>query len=253
MPAPRVFVPAVMLLGSLFAIAQSPATVTVKIVAFNDFHGNLRSPGTANTAPGEHPVIVGGADYLAAYIAQLVSQNSHHIVVSAGDVVGASPLVSAAYHDEGTIEAMNLAGLNLSSVGNHEFDNGPAELQRKQHGGCLPKDAHTCLEKGKFPGAKFEYLAANVITTADSKTIFPAYTVRTFGHVKVAFIGLVLKDTPTIVVAKGVAGLTFKDEAETVNALIPKLHAQHVNAIVVVIHQGGFQANVAARRSEFHQ
>ena len=243
MPTSRALPSAVSLfLCSLVVSAQTHSTVTVKVVAFNDFHGNLLSPGTASTAPGQPAVTVGGADYLAAYIAQLVSQNRHHVVVSAGDVVGASPLVSAAYHDEGTIEAMNMAGLNIASVGNHEFDNGPTELLRKQHGGCLPNDAHTCLEKGKFPGAKFEYLAANVITTANSKTLFPAYTVRTFGGVKVAFIGLVLKDTPSMVVSSGVAGLAFKDEADTVNALIPQLHARHINAIVVVIHQGGFPA-----------
>ncbi len=202
----------------------------------------LESPGNAANAPGEPAVKVGGADYLAAYIAQLTSLNRNHIVVSAGDVVGASPLVSAAYHDEATIEAMNIAGMNIASVGNHEFDGGPTELLRKQHGGCLANDPHTCLEKGKFPGAKYEYLAANVKWTATGKTLFPSYVVKKLGGVKVAFIGLVLKDTPSIVLPKGTAGLSFQDEADTVNALIPELHAKHINAIVVVIHQGGFPA-----------
>ena len=215
--------------------------LTVKIVAFNDFHGNLQAGSYAPVA-GEPAVTAGGIDYLAAYVAELKSENPNHVVVSAGDLVGATPLISAFYHDEGTIEAMNVLGLDLSAVGNHEFDLGPAELLRKQNGGCFPSGLQTCLEKHAFPGAAFKYLAANVVYTANGKTLFPPYVIKTFQGVRVAFIGVGLKRTPSIVTPQGVSGLTFKDEAETVNALIPELHAQGVHAIIVLVHQGGTQS-----------
>jgi 5'-nucleotidase len=220
------------------------ATTTVKIVAFNDFHGNLNSPGTFSGAPS------GGIDYLAGYIANLKGQNPNTVVVEAGDVIGASPLVSAFYHDEGTIETLNRAGLNIASVGNHEFDEGSTELLRMQNGGCHPTDTNSC--KGvsvgtpvPFEGAKFKYSSANVTVDATGRTLFPPYIIKTFSGVRVGFIGMTLKDTPTIVSPSGVAGLTFSDEVTTVNALIPKLRGLGVEAIVVVVHQGGFQGSDA--------
>lgn len=214
-------------------------SIVVKVVAFNDFHGNLLSPGKLSGVVGQPPVVVGGADYLAAYVAELLSRNPNHVVVGAGDMVGASPLVSSAYHDEGTIEALNLLGLEISSVGNHEFDRGPRELLRKQKGGCFTPVTYSCLESGKFPGAAFTYLAANVFNTDTGRTLFPPYVIKSLGGVRIAFVGLVLKATPTIVLPSAVAGLEFRDEADTVKALLPELRARHVNAIIILIHQGG--------------
>ena len=216
--------------------------VTVKIVAFNDSHGNLQAGSSAPVA-GQSAVTAGGIDYLAAYVAELKSENPNHVVVSAGDLVGASPLISGFYHDEASIEAMNLLGLDFGAVGNHEFDRGPAELLRKQNGGCFPSGLQTCFEKHAFPGAAFKYLAANVVYTATGKTLFPSYAIKTFQGVRVAFIGVGLKTTPSIVTPQGVSGLTFRDEAESVNALIPELNAQGIHAIVVLIHQGGTQGS----------
>jgi 5'-nucleotidase len=160
------------------------------------------------------------------------------VVVSAGDLVGASPLVSGLFHDEPTVEAMNQIGLDFNAVGNHEFDEGFGELLRLQTGGCHPKDG--CQDGTPFPGARFNFLSANVFTDAPSrKTVFPAYGVREFEGVKVAFIGMTLENTPNIVNPLGVAGLTFQDEADTVNALIPELKAQGAEAVVVVLHEGG--------------
>jgi 5'-nucleotidase len=185
--------------------------------------------------------------FLSGYVQYLKRDHPNTIVVAAGDLVGASPLVSALFHDEPTIEALNRLGLELSSVGNHEFDAGRTELQRKQHGGCHPGGANTCQGQNvgtpvPFEGAHFQYLAANIVDATSGAPIFPAYAIRRFDGVKVGFIGMTLAGTPTIVTPTGVAGLRFLDEAETVNALIPQLHAQGVNAIVVLIHQGGFQA-----------
>lgn len=221
---------------------------TVKIIAFNDFHGQLESPGTlrVNAAAATPTLSVGGIDYMAGHIARLQAQNPNSVVVSAGDLIGATPLISAFFHDEPTIEAMNRAGLEFNAVGNHEFDEGKDELKRMQDGGCHPTDPNSC--KGAsvgtpvpFEGAKFRFLAANVEDTATGKTIFPPYAIKTFGKTRVAFIGMTLKDTPTIVTPSGVAGLTFKDEASTVNALVPKLRARGVETIVVLLHQGGTQ------------
>jgi 5'-nucleotidase len=238
------FAAAGLVLGLAATCLAQAATTTVKIVAFNDFHGNLNSPGTFSGSPS------GGADYLAGYIANLKSQNPNSVVVEAGDVIGASPLVSALFHDEGTIEAMNRAGLNVASIGNHEFDEGSSELLRMQNGGCHPTDTNSCQGAAvgtpvPFEGAKFKYLSSNVTVNATGKTLFPPYLIKTFGAVRVGFIGMTLKDTPSIVTPSGVVGLTFSDEAATVNALVPKLRALGVEAIVVVVHQGGFQGSDA--------
>jgi 2',3'-cyclic-nucleotide 2'-phosphodiesterase (5'-nucleotidase family) len=234
------------LVGS-FASAQQ--TTTVKIIAFNDFHANLQSPGNFIGVPA------GGADVLAGYVAKLKGQNPYNVTVHAGDMSGASPLISAFFYDEPAIESMNRLGVDFASVGNHEFDFGKTELLRKQNGGCSPPDPSgqklTCQGASvgtpvPFEGAKFKYLAANVLDTASNQTLFPPYAIKTFttpaGRVRLAFIGMTLQATPTIVTPTGVAGLNFTDEATTVNALVPRLHALGAQAIVVVVHQGGFNS-----------
>lgn len=247
------------LTAALFAGAAAAATpISVKIVAFNDYHGNIESPGTfgpntvgsyANT--GNRPD-VGGAEFMAAYVAGMRAKNPNTVVVGAGDLIGASPLISALFFDEPAVETLNKIGVDFSSVGNHEFDKGKTELRRLQSGGCKltaagTPDVNSCRgygssAPGTFDGAKFQWLSANVFETATGKTLMPAYGIKTFaGGVKVAFIGMTLKGTPGIVTPTGVAGLDFRDEADTVNALVPKLKAQGIESIVVLVHQGGFQ------------
>jgi len=224
------------------AAAQSSVgkTITVKLIAFNDFHGYIK--------PGEGSSSNPGVARFATRINALKAENPLNAVVSAGDMIGASPLTSALFHDEPTIEAFNRIGIDFNAVGNHEFDEGKAELLRMQHGGNHPSDANSGLgmaadlENGKFAGAEFNFLAANVAETATGKTIFPGYGVKNFLGNKVAFIGMTLEGTPTIVTPSGVAGLTFSDEADTVNALVPKLKAQGIETIVVLVHEGGFAA-----------
>ena len=228
--------------------------VTVSLIGMNDFHGNLQTPGGSVTvadpaSPAGTKVSAGGAVYLATLVSNLKAQNPNGtLVVAAGDMVGASPLTSALFHDEPTIDAMNQIGLDISSVGNHEFDKGAAELRRLQNGGCFPRSTDgsrgvvgvdTCMTGGKFAGAKFQYLAANVIDTATKQTLFPPYAIRTVKGEKIAFIGMTLKDTPSVVTPAGVAGLQFNDEVTTVNNLVPELVGQGVSAIVVLVHQGG--------------
>lgn len=216
--------------------AAPPGTVDVQILAVNDFHGNLEPPLGSSGRIGA--INAGGAEYLATHVSQLRATNPNTVVVSAGDMIGASPLLSALFHDEPTIEAFNLIGLDYNAVGNHEFDEGAAELKRMQEGGCHPIDG--CLDGDPFYGADFRYLSANVVQDKNGKTLFPAYKIRSFAGARVAFIGMTLEGTPTIVTPSGVAGLTFLDEADTVNALIPELRKKGVETIVVLVHEGGF-------------
>ena len=215
--------------------------VQVQIVALNDFHGNLEPPSGKITLPDMSKVDAGGAAFLATHIAALRADNPNTVLVSAGDVIGASPLTSALFHDEPTIEVMNQLGLAYNSVGNHEFDKGTAELLRMQSGGCSPIDG--CADGTPFPGASFPFLAANVLVAQDPvKTLFPSYAIHEVGGVKLAFIGMTLEGTPGIVTPAGVAGLTFVDEVERANALVPEIQALGVEAIVVLLHEGGYQA-----------
>ena len=218
-------------------VIQDRSTVEVQVLALNDFHGNLIPPSGSSGRVGT--VNAGGAEYLATHVKTLEATNRNSLVVSAGDLIGASPLVSALFHDEPTIEAMNLIGLDLNAVGNHEFDEGATELRRMQDGGCHPVDG--CLDGDPFAGADFEFLAANVIDDATGKTLFAPYSIQNFTGARVAFIGMTLEGTLTIVSAAGIAGYSFRDEADTVNALVPELRRRGVESIVVLVHEGGAQ------------
>ena len=219
-------------------------SVAVKVLAFNDFHGALKPPagssGRVQTGldPNVDRVDAGGVEYLATHLSQLAAGHANAVVVSAGDTVGATPLLSALFHDEPSIEAMNLLGLEISAVGNHEFDEGWAELLRLQNGGCHPVDG--CQDGDGFQGADFQYLAANVIVDKTGDTLLPSYVIRRFGGVRVAFIGLTLEGTPAVTVQAGVKGLTFLDEAETVNAQVRDLKARGIQTFVVLLHEGGY-------------
>ena len=225
------------------ALAQA-APVDVRILAINDFHGYLRpSAGgirIADPADKAKKIVVpaGGSETMATVVQQLRAQHPNTIFVAAGDLIGASPFLSAMFHDEPTIESLSMMGLAIASVGNHEFDEGKDELLRMQNGGCHPVDH--CLGPHPFAGAKFHYLAASTVDKSTGKTVFPAYEIREFEGIPIAFIGLTLKGTATIVSPPGIAGLEFRDEAETVNALVPELKARGVEAIVVLIHEGGY-------------
>ncbi|MFE9201098.1 bifunctional metallophosphatase/5'-nucleotidase [Micromonospora sp. NPDC007230] len=218
-----------------------PKPVDVKLLAINDFHGNLEPPtGSSGTIDGK---TAGGAEYLATQLDKLrgttEEERERTITVGAGDLIGASPLLSAAFHDEPTIETMNLAGLDFTSVGNHEFDEGATELLRMQNGGCHPVDG--CADGTPFNGAKFQYLSANAFKTATGQPLLPPYGIKKVDGIKVGFIGMTLEGTPQIVSQQGVAGLSFADEADTANKYARILQAQGVQAIVVLLHEGGVQ------------
>ncbi|MGA4732153.1 bifunctional metallophosphatase/5'-nucleotidase [Micromonospora taraxaci] len=217
-----------------------PKPVDVTLLALNDFHGNLEPPsGSSGTIAGQ---TAGGVEYLATHLAELraAAKKKNTITVAAGDLIGASPLLSAAFHDEPTIEALSMAGLDYASVGNHEFDEGAAELLRIQNGGCHPVDG--CADGTPYRGAGFTYLSANAFKTATGKPLMAPYAIHKVQGVKVGFIGMTLEGTPQIVSQQGVAGLTFADEADTANRYARELRRKGVEAIVVLLHEGGTQA-----------
>ena len=228
----------VLLVTTVGTAGAKPAeTVSVQILALNDFHGNLLPPtGSSGVVAG---IPAGGVEYLATHVNNLRALNPNTVVVSAGDMIGASPLLSALFHDEPTIEAFNLIGLDFNAVGNHEFDEGVYELIRMQEGGCHPVDG--CQDGDGFEGASFRFLAANVTWKKNDKPIFPAYKTQSFNGTHIAFIGMTLKGTPSIVTPSGISELNFLDEADTVNALIPELKQKGIQTIVVLIHEGGSQ------------
>jgi hypothetical protein len=228
-----------LILVATFAAAQP---IRVTIAAINDLHGNLEAP-TESVTFGGASVRAGGFTRVATLAGRLRARSPNFAFVSAGDLFGASPLLPASFDEEPVIEAMNLAGLDFNGVGNHEFDRGAEHLGRMQKGGC---PAAGCRSGAQFGGARFGMLAANVIAVDTGRPLLPAYGIREYGRVKVAFIGVTLKETPVMLSPAARAGLEFRDEVETVNALVPELRRQGIEAIVVLLHQGG----VTGRRRE---
>ncbi|AWW38851.1 bifunctional metallophosphatase/5'-nucleotidase [Streptomyces cadmiisoli] len=220
----------------------------VQLLSFNDLHGNLEPPaGSSGRVTELRPdgttatVDAGGVEYLATHLRTARQGEKYSITAAGGDMVGASPLISGLFHDEPTIEALNKLDLDVTSVGNHEFDEGAKELARLQNGGCHPTEG--CYTDKRFKGADFPYLAANVIGEKTKKPILDPYWVWKKKDVKVGFIGVTLEATPDIVSAEGVKGLSFEDEVETINKYAKILQRQGVKSIVALIHEGGFPAS----------
>jgi 5'-nucleotidase len=226
---------------------RGPEPVEVQLLALNDFHGALQPPsgsgGRVQTGPATTDTVnAGGAEYLATQLALLEDEvrKRNTITVAAGDLIGASPLLSAAFHDEPTIESLGLAGLDYASVGNHEFDEGADELLRIQEGGCHPVDG--CADGTPYRGADFQYLSANAFVTETGEPLLEPYAIHRVRGVRVGFIGMTLEGTADIVSQQGIAGLEFADEIETANRYAAELQDRRVEAIVVLLHEGGAQS-----------
>ncbi|MDP4501218.1 bifunctional metallophosphatase/5'-nucleotidase [Nonomuraea turcica] len=251
------------LLATLPADASKapPSTVPVRLLALNDFHGHLEPPtGSSGRMVDEHgqTVDAGGAAYVAAHMKALADPNT--IAVAQGDLIGATPLISAAYHDEPSIEFMDKLGLKVAAVGNHEFDEGYAELRRIMDGGCHPVDG--CSPAGEWKGAKFDYVGANVLfKNPNEKTdalsalgakqsevkqlladwgvpALPPVSVKWMNGVPIGFIGLVTQTTPSIVTTEGIKDLKFVDEVKAANVASKLLKLVGVKAQVVLVHEG---------------
>lgn len=210
--------------------------IELQILGINDYHGHLEAatPGTIDGLPA------GGSEYLSAKLNELRQGKKFSLTVAAGDLIGGSPAFSGLFHDEPSVESLNAMQLDISSVGNHEFDEGVDELLRMQYGGCHPVDG-CYFPDLPYAGADFQWLAANVVDEISGATPLPPYWIERYNNVKVGFIGMTLEATDTLVAASGIQGWEFLDEAETANALVPILQAQGVEAIVVLLHEGGSQ------------
>jgi 5'-nucleotidase len=219
------------------------AAIDINLVALNDFHGNLE-PSKYSYAPAgsdkKQAIQAGGIDVLGGALNAFRKEDKDLLFVAAGDLVGASPALSSMWADEPSIEAMNMMGLAASSLGNHEFDQGRQELLRQQHGGCdSPRPAKACQLSKDFRGAGFAYLATNVVDQQTGKNLVPGWRIVDVKGVKVGLIGAVLKDTPSVAVASAIKGLSFLDEAESINKVLPDMRAQGAQVFVVLIHEGG--------------
>lgn len=228
------------------ATRQAAAPVTVGIVAINDFHGSLEPPKQSvfigDGKGGAIGIPAGGAAWLASAIDSVRAKYPNHVTVSAGDLISASQLASSLFLDEPTVSVMNRIGLDFNAVGNHEFDRGRDELLRMQTGGCAQHTARKPCQLEPFKGANFRFLSASTVKE-DGTTLFPATGLRSFGKgrrkVTVGFVGLTLKGTTELVSPEGIRGLAFGDEADAINAAVPRLKAAGADAVVVLIHQGG--------------
>ncbi len=185
----------------------------------------VRRPGARSTSPPS--------------CHELRDGNRNSLTVAAGDLIGGSPAFSGLFHDEPSVESLNAMDLDVSGVGNHEFDEGVTELRRMQRGGCHPVDGCYFPDE-PYAGADFKWLAANVQNDR-GRTPLPPYWIKKVKGVKVGFIGMTLEATDTLVAAAGIQGWNFLDEAETANKLVPKLRRKGVRAIVVLLHEGGSQ------------
>ncbi|MPY65691.1 bifunctional metallophosphatase/5'-nucleotidase [Deinococcus sp. SDU3-2] len=244
-----------MLVGAALALSActtapkpSPATdpVNVTVVGVNDFHGNLlpstnfRIPDPADRTKTITIPEVGGIEAIGGLLGQIRAENPNTVFVGVGDMTGASPLISALLRDEPTIKALSQLGMQVNVLGNHEFDYGLTELQRFQKGGCASNDlTRACKFENTFAGAGFSYIAANVVDEKTGARVFPAYKMVKVGGANVAFVGAVLRDTPTVVTPSGVAGLRFEDEVTAINRVVPLLKVAGADAIVALVHQGG--------------
>ncbi|KQY18872.1 multifunctional 2',3'-cyclic-nucleotide 2'-phosphodiesterase/5'-nucleotidase/3'-nucleotidase [Massilia sp. Root133] len=229
----------------LSGCASAPVRpLEINLVALNDFHGNLEPSKYTYTPPGStqpRTIQAGGIDVLKGALDTFRKDDPDLLFVAAGDLVGASPAASSMFADEPSIEALNRMGLVASSLGNHEFDQGPKELLRQQHGGCdSPRPAKACRLSPDFKGAGFTYLAANVVDAQTGKTLVPGWRIVDVKGVKVGLIGAVLHDLASVTIASSINGLAIEDEAASINAVLPVMRAQGAQVFVVLIHEGGF-------------
>ena len=219
-------------------------TTDIQLLGVNDFHGNLEPPSTK--VGGR---TVGGAAYLDAYLNRYEAKHPGRTIrVHAGDMVGASPLISSYFHDEPTVYAMNQMEFDVGTLGNHEFDEGGGEMLRLINGGQRddglqfkdgPDRQPVNTSDPNFPGADFPYIAANTILESSGQTVLPPTQVLELDGVMVGFIGVTTEDTPNVVVPDAIEPFRIADISDTVNQQARMLQDQGVKAIVVLAHAGG--------------
>jgi 5'-nucleotidase len=193
--------------------------VELQLLGVNDFHGHLQPPQAG----------LGGAAWLGAWLNRAAASHPERTIrVHAGDMVGASPLISSHFKDEPTIEATNRMGFEVGTLGNHEFDEGGPEALR-------------LVGRARYP-----YIAANTVTRDTGELILPPYRIVERSGVKVGFIGVTTEDTPYFLLSEFARQYRWTDISDAVNRWVPELQRQGVEAIVVLAHAGAFQQGAAA-------
>jgi len=216
-----------------------PEPVHVRILAVNDFHGQLPAGQSLNGEPA------GSAPVLASYLEYAMADAGGTATFMAlpGDVVGASPPASGLLLDEPAMLFFNSLADDcpgmIATFGNHEFDRGTDELLRLVRGGNGTA-AITHLTD-PYPGAKAEYISSNVAWKTNGTLLAAPYTIRDAGGAKIAFIGATTVETPSIQKGINIEEVLFKDETESINRCVPEIQQQGVHAIVVLLHEGGRQ------------
>jgi 5'-nucleotidase len=202
--------------------AHAAPTIDIQILATNDFHGRIQNDTGSLTA---------GAAVMAGAVKQLRAANPNTVFAAAGDLIGASTFESFIAHDKPTIDAMNEAGLDVSSVGNHEFDQGYNDLVNRV---MAPYNAST----NPFGGASWKYLGANVRFKTSNNPALPRTWTKTFGSVKVGFVGAVTEHLPELVSPSGIADIKVTDVVDEVNTAADNLKAQGADLVIMLVHEG---------------
>ncbi|MCL6604010.1 MAG: bifunctional 2',3'-cyclic-nucleotide 2'-phosphodiesterase/3'-nucleotidase [Paenibacillus sp.] len=202
--------------------------VEVHLIGINDFHGQLDTVSTVSNKPA------GTAAILATHLKQKRAIYANSLLFHNGDSVGASAPVSSLERDKPTLEWMNMMGFDVGSLGNHEFDQGVAALMSQLNGGVDPKNTNVTHE-----GVNFPYVNANAVKSTTGEPIIEPYVIKEIGGVKIGFIGLVTKSTPSKVSPSGTAGVRFLTPVEEVKAVedyAKELQGKGVETIIVLAH-----------------
>ena len=214
-----------------------PGTVELQLLGVNDLHGNLEPPQRD----------LGGAAWLGAHLARAArSHPERTITVHAGDMVGASPLISSYFHDEPTIEATNMMRFDVGTVGNHEFDEGGEEMLRLIRGGQRTDGPRAYTSDPNWHGARYPYIGANTVDRDTGELVLPPYEVVERAGVRVGFIGVTTEDTPKWLLPEYRRDYRFTDISDAVNRWVPELRRRGIEAIVVLAHSGAFQKGLEA-------
>lgn len=221
----------------IFSLDIGGAPVKVQLLGLNDLHGQLDTD--TKLTVNDQSVLAGSMEYTAAAIKQREATNKNTLLVHAGDMIGGSPLVSALFQDEPTVEVLEAMGMDVGTLGNHEFDEGIAELQRMITGGDHPKGT------AGYDGMNFPLVAANAYDKSTGKLITAPYVIKEVGGKKIGFIGVVTQETPDMIVTKGNENLQITDEAEAINTYTAELKSQGIEAIVVLAHNPTIQDGYA--------
>ncbi|WP_010098294.1 5'-nucleotidase C-terminal domain-containing protein [Ornithinibacillus scapharcae] len=217
---------------------EEPNLLDVQILSMNDLHGKIDQEYMIDPNGDGVRDMYGRMDYTASAIKEREAENPNTLIVHAGDMIGGSSPVSGLLQDEPTVEIMEEIGFDVGTVGNHEFDEGLAELLRMVNGGDHPDGKGT---EG-YDGMNFPVLCANCVYEDSGETFLDPYYIANVDGVDIGFIGVNTVETVNMVMPSSLEGIAFTDEAEAVNRAAEELADQGVKAIIVLAHMPAYQS-----------